>query len=240
MQPPPEANAPPGQQPRAVRKDQAVVVEHKATEPTTTVFWVDTSIGWQRVDLTTLHVQRNSAGEALTGDLVPNVLSGPALSLGVGVRWLVLSFGARMTAAFFNDPSPDRTDGSSQFYSLDAEIGLRIPAGRLEPYVVLGAGYSVFGGLDDAIRGVGQGLDIDGANARLALGVDYFFSRNWSLGARVTGELLFLARPGVPIRGLATAEQVNTLGEARARLLEGEGTSGGTALAFTFGPGLHF
>jgi len=225
------------------RKDERVraAPEDKTPIPSSTIAWVDTGLGFERVDLTTVHVQRDpQGGDTLTGDLVPATLTGPALSLVFGLRWLVLSFGARLGVAFFNDSSPDRTDGASQLYSIDAELGLRIPAGRLEPYLMLGAGYSVFGGLGDAINGVGQGLDIDGANMRLGLGLDYFVTRTWSVGARVSGELLFLARSGVPIRDLARPEQVSTLGEAKARLLEGDGSSAGTALALTIGPGLHF
>jgi len=234
--PGPEAAAPP-----PPNRDVHVVTrqEHRPS-PSTTVLWLDTAVGWERADLTTLHAVRNLGGDSLTGDLVPETLDGPAVSLGFGVRWLVLSFGARFGVAFFNDPSPNRTDGSSQFYSIDGELGLRVPAGRLEPYVVLGAGYSVFGGLSDAIQGVGQGIDIDGANVRLALGFDYFLSRNWSIGARLAGELLFLARPGVPIRGLAQPQSVSTIGEAKTRLLEGDGSSAGTAVSATIGPGLHF
>jgi hypothetical protein len=201
---------------------------------------VDSQVGWNRVGLTTLRVERDSGGEALTGDLVPAVLSGPTVGLGLGVRWLVLTFGARATATFFNESSNVRADDASQFYSIDGELGMRIPAGRLEPFIVFGAGYSRFGGLGDAISGLGKGLDIDGGNLRLALGLDYFVSKSWSIGARATGELLFLARSGVPIRDLAQAQSVNTLGEARARLLQGEGTSAGSALSFTIGPGLHF
>jgi hypothetical protein len=127
-----------------------------------------------------------------------------------------------------------------QLYSIDAELGVRIPIVRFEPYLLVGGGYSAFGGLDDAISGVGQGLAVDGANVRAGLGLDFYVIPLLSLGARFTGELLFLSRPGVPIRDLATAQQVNTVGEAKARLLEADGSSIGTALNFTVGPALHF
>ena len=61
-----------------------------------------------------------------------------------------------------------------------------------------------------------------------------------NIGARVAGEALFLSRPRVPVRQLATPERVSTLGEAKARLLEGEGPSAGTSFAVTVGPGVHF
>jgi hypothetical protein len=153
---------------------------------------------------------------------------------------LVLTVGPRLAVSFFNDPSPGRSDGSSQLYSVDAEFGFRIPAGRFEPYFVMAGGYSRFGGFDDAIQGVGRGLNIDGANLRLGLGFDYFVSPNISIGVRGAGEVLFLSRRGVPVRQLAAPEQVNTIGEAKARVLEGEGSSAGTSFAVTLGPGVHF
>jgi len=229
-----------GREPARGKDERAAESERNPPVPAANLFWLDSGVGWHRVGLTTLRVDRTAGGDALTGDLVPSVLSGPSVQLGFGVRWLVLTFGARLGATFFDDPSPGRSDGSSQLYSADAELGFRIPAGRVEPYFVMAGGYSRFGGLGDAIQGVGQGLDIDGANLRLGFGLDYFLNQNISIGARIAGEALFLSRPGVPLRQLATPEQVNTLGEARARLLEGEGSSAGTSFAVTAGPGLHF
>jgi hypothetical protein len=104
---------------------------------------------------------------------------------------------------------------------------------------VFGVGYSVFGGLGDALSGIGQGLDIDGGNLRLGFGLDYFLTNTWSIGVRATGELLFLSRTGVPIRDLARAQSVSTVREARTRLAEGEGTSAGTAFSITIGL-VHF
>lgn len=225
---------------RARAKDERQEEKREPPTPATNLFWADSGFGWQRVGLTTLHVDRTAGGDALTGDLVPSVLSGPSVQLGFGIRWLVLTFGARFGVSFFDDPSPGRSDGSSQLYNIDAEVGFRIPAGRLEPYFVFAGGYSRFGGLDDAIEGVGQGLDIDGANLRLGFGLDYFIDRHVSIGARVAGEALFLSRPGIPLRELAAPERVNTLGEAKARLLEGEGSSAGTSFIVTVGPGVHF
>src|SRR5262245_44036241 len=151
-----------GREPTRAKDERAPESERKPPVPPANLFWLDSGVGWHRVGLTTLHVERTAGGDALTGDLVPSVLAGPSVQLGFGIRWLVLTFGARVGASFFDDPSPGRSDGSSQLYSVDAEIGFRIPAGRLEPYLVLAGGYSRFGGLDDAIRGVGRGLDIDG------------------------------------------------------------------------------
>lgn len=202
--------------------------------------WLDGGFGWQRLDLTTFHVQRAQDSTALTADLAPRVAGGPALNGGLGVRLSVLTIGARLGATFFDSTASDQQDGSLQLYSINLELGLRVPIGRLEPYLVLGGGYSVLGGLGDAFTGLGEGLDIDGANGRLGLGLDYFMSPHVSLGIRATGEVLFLSRSGVPLRDLAAPETVNTVGEAKARTLEGDGSSIGTLIGVTIGPGLHF
>lgn len=202
--------------------------------------WLDGGVGWQRMDLTTFYVQRVADSNSLTADLAPHAVQGLAANVGLGVRFYLLTLGARLGMTAFDNASAEGTDGSMQLYSIDAELGFRIPISRVEPYLVLGAGYSVLGGLGDAFAGLGRGLEIDGANARLGLGIDYFMSSNVSIGIRGTAEVLFLARRGVPLRDLAAFESVETVGQAKERALEGGGSSIGSVFSITVGPGLHF
>jgi hypothetical protein len=51
---------------------------------------------------------------------------------------------------------------------------------------------------------------------------------------------LFLSRRAVPIRDLAEQQEVGTISEAKARVLEADGSSAGFAYAVVLGPGLHF
>jgi hypothetical protein len=51
---------------------------------------------------------------------------------------------------------------------------------------------------------------------------------------------MFLDRRGVPIRNLATPEQVATIGEAQTRALEGSDSSLGIGFAVLAGPAFHF
>lgn len=203
-------------------------------------FWIDGGLGWQRLDLTTFYVQRVSGSTALTADLAPRIVSGPGANVGLGARFSLLTLGLRLGMTLFDAASSPSVDGTLQLYSIDAELGVRMPIGRVEPYLVLGVGYSVLGGLGDAVSGLGKGLDIDGANGRIGLGLDYFANPYLSFGIRGTAEALFLARRGVSLRDLAAAQSVDTVGEAKARALEGGGSSVGTAFAITAGPGLHF
>jgi hypothetical protein len=115
-----------------------------------------------------------------------------------------------------------------------------LPFGPFEPYVQVAGGYSALGGLDDALQGLRQGLDVNGVNARLGLGFDYYLKRHLSIGLRSSGELLFLSRRGVPVRDLLEPKQVDTLGDLRARLLEGDGSTIGTAVSVAGDVGLHF
>jgi len=210
--------------------------ESQAKKP----FWIDTGLGWQRVDLTTIRVRRSPDGDPLTADLVPEVVSGPTAHVALGVRLRYFTLGIDGSVSLFDDPASPSVDGTLQLYSIDAQFGMRFPFGRIEPYFQLAAGYSVFGGLGDAFSGLGRGLDVDGANARMALGLDYFVVPAVAIGVRGTFEFLFLARRGESVRDLATAQSVNTIGEARSRLLESDGSNIGTALGITVGPSLHF
>lgn len=226
----------------SVRQDRASDRSSKSGSHVTKPFWIDGGVGYQRLELTTLSVQRVEGSTALTGDLAPRVVGGVGANVGLGVRFYLLTLGARLGMTFFDAaPSSSRdVDGTLQLYSINAELGFRIPIGRVEPYVLLGAGYSVIGGLGDAVSGLGRGLDIDGANGRLGLGIDYFMTPNLSFGVRGAAEILFLARSGVPLRDLAEARSVDTIGDAKTRALEGDGSSIGTAFSVTAGPGLHF
>jgi hypothetical protein len=198
-------------------------------------FWIDGGAGYELVNLTTF-----SANQNLTAELVPSKMGGFGGHLGLGFRLFTLTLGARASVANLENRSPSSTAGDLQLWSLDAEATFRLFSGRIEPYFLLAAGYTTVGGLRDALRGVRQGLDMDGANARAGLGLSLQPSQVFSLDARLTGELLFLARPGVPVRDLAEPQRVGTLNEAKARVLEGNGSSVGTAVALMVGPGFHF
>jgi hypothetical protein len=104
--------------------------------------------------------------------------------------------------------------------------------------LLLGGGYAVMGGLSDLLHGLGEGLDIDGANARIGLGLDYYFSNEFSVTARTTAELLFLARHGVALRDVPN--QLTSFDAAERGLLAGSGSSVGTALTISAGPAFHF
>jgi hypothetical protein len=217
--------------------DAAPVSEARAERsPRVEWVWINGAAGFQSLNLRTF-----DAGEDdFTIGLIPQSKAGPTVDVGLGARLLFVTLGARFTGGFFRDTSEERTLGDYQLWSLDGELGVHLPFGSFEPYVQVSAGYSALGGLNDAIQGLRQGMDVTGINTRLAFGFDYYLNRRLSFGVRGSGEILFLSRHGVPVRSLLEPKQVDTLGELRTRLLEANGSTVGTALSLGANLGLHF
>jgi hypothetical protein len=195
--------------------------------------WIDAQTGIESVQLQTFIADFDT----VSAGFLPVSGVGPAATLGAGLRFGFVTLGARGRVASFEDGG---TVGSWQIWTLDGELGVRVPLYRLEPHVVLAAGYSSFGGFGSAIHGLQQGLDVHGVDTRFGAGVDYWITHNVSLGLDVTAGLLAVARPGVSVRDLATAKQIGTLNDAKARVLEASGSSVGTTLALTGALGVHF
>jgi hypothetical protein len=218
-------------------RDVGVEQESETREPSDRHFWVNGGAGYGYLSLDTFVVDDE---DGLTASLVPMEADGVAGNLGLGFRFGTFTIGPRGTVMVLRNETAGRRVRELQLWSLDLELGFRIPLHKVEPHFMFGGGYSTFGGLDDAIEGVGDGLNIDGANLRAGVGIDWIPTPAFSLGARGTAEVLFLSRPAVPLRDLAEPRQVGTISEARARVLEGDGSSAGVAFTVVAGPGFHF
>ena len=196
------------------------------------------SLGYAAADLTTFVVQDD--GEIFTPELSPSKLQGPAARLAAGLRLSAVTLSVVGNVAAFSADSRIEVD-SLYLWSVDGELGFHLLSGfRIEPYLVLGGGYTSLNGIDDDVPGVDGATRVRGFNARGGIGVDYYPSDTVSIGLLGTAELLFLTRPGVSALGLMKPEQVETVGDAKDRALEGSGTSVGTAYSIVLGPGLHF
>jgi len=200
-------------------------------------FFIKPGFGYQRVWLRTLRAEDS---ERLTARVIPEDLSGPAPSLGIGMKIRFVSFGVTGRVAHLSGAAPERDTATLQLWSLDGELAFRAPLGPFEPYVLVGGGYSTFGGMGDMVDGLGEGLDVNGANVRGGLGFDYYLSRELSLRFEGASEILFLAREGVAARDLAEPKEIGTLNEAEERLLEADGSSAGIGLGVSVGLGVHF
>jgi hypothetical protein len=200
-------------------------------------FFIKPGFGYQRVWLRTFMAEDS---ERLTAHVIPEDLSGPAPSLTVGTKLWFVAFGVTGRVARLSGAAPERETTDLDLWSVDGEVAFRAPLGPLEPYVLLGGGYSTFGGMGDVVEGLGEGLDMNGANIRGGLGFDYYLTRELSLRFEGASDLLFLARPGVAARDLAEPKEVGTLNEAEERLLEADGSSAGIAFGVGAGLGVHF
>ncbi|HVR19709.1 MAG TPA: hypothetical protein VMS65_08435, partial [Polyangiaceae bacterium] len=137
--------------------------------------------------------------------------TGLVAGAGLGVRIIFLTFGARFRYA----PLPDLT-----LWTLGLEAGLHVPLGALEPYFTLGAGYA-------RIQPDETDFDMQGVNARLGAGLDFYLTNMFSIGANLTGDALFLSRKKV-----AGAPSDSVYAD------DGSGIAGG--VTFTAVMGLHF
>jgi outer membrane protein W len=113
------------------------------------------------------------------------------------------------------------------------EGNLRIPRGKFEPYVLIGAGYasaSSFKG-EQAVLDLGSkqnDVAAKGVNARLGGGFDYFITPVLSAGVRADAEFLFLSRPAV-----VTIEDSDSI-------YEKDGSGIGLSASALAALGLHF
>jgi len=199
------------------------------------IVWTNAEAGIQGLHLRTFEANP----DAVTLGVLPADAVGPTLGVGAGVRFVFVTLGVRGRVGMFAADAPGHT-GGFQLWTLDAELGIRAPLGRFDPWLTLSGGYATFGGLSTAVSGLQQGLDVNGVNARVAIGFDYYLNKHLSLGASLGGELLYMTRSGISVRDLATPQEVDTLNQAKARLLQANGSSVGAAWSATVGPGVHF
>ncbi len=187
--------------------------------------------GYQNVGLRTLH----------TSNLLPETAStsggGPFFGLGGGVRLIFLTLGPRFRIG--------QIDGWST-WTLDAEAGIHLPLGRVEPYFTFAAGYAKLTASDSQV--MTSGIDVRGFNARLGLGLDYYASKNFTIGASASAEILAMSRSGeLPSSPGAQVANCNDLTDpmqkqqcASAAVYAADGSSLGMAVTFGGVVGLHF
>jgi hypothetical protein len=224
-QPTPAVSTPPKEEPKS-----------EEPNPKSKLVWLDAEGGLSSANLHTF----SADFEKFSVGFLPRSGTGPMGGAAVGVRFVFLTLGVRGRVASYQDDDPSRNVNGWTMSSLNGEVGLRAPLGRLEPFMTVGGGYTTFGGFGSAIDGAGRGVNVNGANARLALGFDYFVSRYLSLGAAGTGEVLMLTRPGIPVREVAKLPGSRTAEDATVRFLESNGSTYGAALALTGGLKVHF
>lgn len=197
--------------------------------------WVNGEIGVEHLGLQTF-----SSKSLLDTKVVETTQTGLVYGAGAGIRLLFLTLGGRFRLGNFEQ---------YQVWTLNAEAGIRIPLGPIEPYFTFGGGYASLGAFDSKNVGSGlnsAGVDVTGFNARGGGGLDIYLGNVVSVGAAFTGDILFLSRPGVdPTKLTATAQpgQMGTAAQGQALAQDvyaADGSSVGSAATLTAVVGLHF
>jgi hypothetical protein len=221
----PNATAPPAAAPGETEQqlDQA---EEEDSGRGLTWFWLDLEGGYQYVGLETFTVDT----ESLSAGFEKSDASGGYVGAGLGVQLLILRIGPRFRVGFFRE---------WQLYSIDGEVGFRIPIGSIEPHVEVAAGYSALGSFAGVLSDVPDSVRIDGFNVRLGGGLDFFPSKYLSLGGVFSWEVLGMTRPGVDVTALRANAQTDAE-RAQADLLAAEGSGYGTSITIGGRLGLHF
>jgi hypothetical protein len=178
-------------------------------------FYLNAEAGFEHLGLQTF-----KTGPLVDATVVSTTQTGGLVGVGLGLRLVFITIGPRFRVGMFSD---------YQVWTLDGEIGLRIPLGSLEPYLTLSGGYASMGAFSAPnIAGPTSGdVSITGYNIRAGGGLDIYVTPVFSVGASLTGEVLGLTRPGLSI---ATA---NNIYAANA-------SSVGFGLTGTAVLGLHF
>ena len=186
--------------------------------------WANAEVGFQYLSLNTFH-----ANNLVDSQFVKTTQGGPLYGFGAGLRLIFLTLGARFRLGDFS---------AWQLWTLDAEAGLHMPIGRVEPYFNFAAGYAsvgAFGGASSAINLQNTGVNIHGWNARAGFGMDVYITRVFSVGALMTGEMLYLKRSHINI-----APTGNPAVDEAAKVYANDGSSIGGAATLTGVVGLHF
>jgi hypothetical protein len=195
---------------RAAREQQTEAELQKAEEQDSgrglEYFWLNAEIGGLHLGPQTFTEDNLAEADLLDPQ------TGLAYGGGLGLRLVFLTFGARFRMASLPD---------WRLWTLNAEAGLRIPLGSLEPYFTLGGGYVSMSALDR------DELDVSGFGIRGGAGLDFYLTEVFSLGGNLSGDVLFLSR--------------SELGGAAAGTVYAEsGSSIGAAGSLTLVAGLHF
>lgn len=151
--------------------------------------WLNADVGPQVLGLHTL-----KADGLVDGTQLESKGTGLSYGAGLGVRLLVFTVGARFRFSNFSD---------WQLWTLGPEVGMHIPLGRLEPYFTLGAGYASLGGYKSQGGFTPEGAH--GLNVRAGAGLDFYLTNTFSVGANLSGDLLFLSRSASPAISLPGA-----------------------------------
>lgn len=183
--------------------------------------WLNVEAGYEYISLQTFR-----ANALVDAELVQDSGSAFAFGVGAGVRLIFFTLGARFRLAQLS---------AWDLWTLNAELGLHVPLGALEPSFTISAGYASVGAFDAENAGANLslgGLNLSGFDARVGAALDWYVNPLLSIGAQGSFELLVLSRDG--------SVQPSAAPERAAEVYERDGDGVGFALTATGVVGLHF
>ncbi len=193
------------------------------------LLWVDAQLGGSYINMRqfssdTLQIEKASS-------------AGPMFALGAGLRFVILVLGVR---AKYNALS------TFNMWQLNAEGGVKIPIAKFDFLLGAHGGYSFVGSVAEGVVASGSSgapsatdaVKIRGFNAGLDVALDYYLTKNFSIGAGVFGDFLFLNRPAVAKPAGLTADQAAAIDADP--LYQKSGTSAGLQLGGGLRIGGHF
>jgi len=193
------------------------------------IVWLDAHVGGSYIDMRSFSSDSLQLAKASSG--------GPMVSLGAGLRFVILVLGVR---AKYNALS------AFNMWQLNGEVGLKFPIGSLDLLIGVHGGYSFVGNIgagtvasgSDTVPTNNDAVKIRGFNAGLDVALDYYITKNFSVGAGLLGEYLYLKRPPVDKPAGLTADQA-ALVDADP-LYQKSGTTAGFQLGGGLRVGGHF
>lgn len=183
--------------------------------------WLNVEAGYEYISLQSID---NDA--LVDAEVIDDSGSAFAFGVGAGVRLIFFTLGARFRLAQLS---------AWDLWTLNAEAGLHLPLGALEPSFTLSAGYASLGAFDT--EGAAPGLALDdikasGFDARVGAALDWYVNPLLSIGAQSSFEVLVLSRDGAVQPAGVPAEA--------AEAYERDGDGVGFAVTATGVVGLHF
>ncbi len=183
--------------------------------------WLDVEGGYEYISLQTF-----KANSLVDAEVVQDAGSAFAFGVGAGVRLIFVTLGARFRLGQFS---------AWDLWTLNAELGLHVPLGALEPSFTFSAGYASLGAFSVGNAAAGfdtDRVDVSGFDARVGANLDYYLNPLLSLGVRGSFELLVLSRNG--------ALQPTAVPASAAQVYARDGDGIGFGLTMSAVAGVHF
>jgi len=185
--------------------------------------YLNAEVGFEHLGLQTF-----SANNVVDANLVDTTETGPLYGVGLGARIVFITVGARFRIATFTN---------YDLWTINGEVGLRIPLGKFEPYFSLGGGYASLGAFSGTNFNGGSGVTVGGYDIRAGGGLDFYITPVFSVGAALSFEVIGLTRSG----NLQALTGMGSTGSGvEAQVQAADGSSVGSAFSGTFVAGLHF